>query len=565
MNDKGPTLLWKRYQDSLAYTKRMKLNSIWSECENFVEGKHWPQATPRTKDMPRPVINLCNLIADNKKAGILSTKVKLVYRPAQVFFDLEKADKGADLFTKFVEIALKDLKQDDLDDKAQDDATQLGSYAYHYFWDSNVVGNVQSPYLGALRGEIIEPQNIFFSNPMIQDEQKQQWIIIVSSEPVDSIKQLAKQNGIKEWANIKADHEIEDESFKDKEMCTVITQYSRKNGKVVWTKATKDIYIQEPTYWEPNLNKSIDEDLDLEETKEPDNAKEDSSNIFENQLYPIVFGIHKKRKRCIYGIGEVEQAIPNNKAINFNLGMMLLSVQQTAWPKIIQKAGALARQIITNTPGEIITDTTQQPGTWGVKYLESPGFNAQALTLTNTLMDLTRTTQGSTEVVTGEVLGANMAASAIIALQNQAKKPIELYQKKFFRSYEKIGAILLQFFKYYYNDGRMFVYESENKREVGVMNGQVYSDFDYSVVVEAGSAGTFSESLSISLLDQLKQDGTIDQDEYIELYPDSIMTFKAKLKQMRQKKKEKQQLLALEQAQSQIPVSNNDINPNMGL
>ena len=111
----------------------------------------------------------------------------------------------------------------------------------------------------------------------------------------------------------------------------------------------------------------------------------------------------------------------------------------------------------------------------------------------------------------------------------------------------------------------MFVYESENKREVGVMNGQAYSDFDYSVVVEAGSAGTFSESLSISLLDQLKQDGTIDQDEYIELYPDSIMTFKAKLKQMRQKKKEEQQLLALEQAQSQIPVSNNDINPNMGL
>ena len=192
MNDKGPTLLWKRYQDSLAYTKRMKLKNIWDECENFVEGKHWPLATARTRDLPRPVINLCNLIADNKKAGILSTKVKLVYRPAQVFFDLEKADEGADLFTKFVEIALKDLKQDDLDDKAQDDATQLGSYAYHYFWDSNVVGNVQSPYLGALRGEIIEPQNIFFSNPMIQDEQKQSWIIIVSSEPVESIRQDRK-------------------------------------------------------------------------------------------------------------------------------------------------------------------------------------------------------------------------------------------------------------------------------------------------------------------------------------------------------------------------------------
>lgn len=548
MNDNGPTLLWKRYQDSLSYIKRMKLDKTWRDCEDFIEGKHWPAPTPRTKNMPRPVINLCNLIADNKKAGILSSKVKLVYRPAQVIFDIEKADQGANLFTKFVEITLKDLKQEDLDDQAQDDSTQLGSYAYHYFWDKNVLGNVQSPFVGSLRGEVISPDNIFFSNPMLNDEQKQNWILIVSSESIESVRALAKANGIKNWQNIVADNEIDDESFKDKEVCTVVTQYSRLNGKVVWQKATKDVYIQKPTFWEPSINFPNGEDL--EETKEPDKPIESNSRLDVNQLYPIVFGTHKRRRRCIYGIGEVEQAIPNNKAVNFNLGMMLLSVQQTAWPKLIQKVGALARQTITNTPGEIITDTTNNPGQWGIKYLDTPGFNPQAMQLTSTIMDLTRTTQGSTEVVTGEVLGANMAASAIIALQNQAKKPIEIYQRKFYRSYEKIGAILLQFFKYYYNDGRMFVYESDSNREINVMNGQDYKDFDYSVVVEAGSAGTFSESLTIGLLDQLKQDQTIDQDDYIDLYPDSIMTFKAKLKQIRQKKKEEAQL------QPQIPVDN---------
>lgn len=563
----GPTLLWKRFQDSKNYIKRMNLEKTWEECEDFVEGRHWPLPTPRTQNLPRPVVNLCNLIADNKKAGILSTKVKLVYRPAQVFFDIEKADQGADLFTKFVEITLKDLKQDELDDQAQDDSTQLGSYAYHYFWDKSVTGNIQSPFVGTLRGEIIDPKNIFFSNPMIHDEQKQKWIIIVSSEPLESVRKQAKINGIKEWEKITADYEIDDESFKDKEVCTVITQYSRKDGKVIWQQATKDAYIQKPTYWQPDLNNVSDEE-DLEEIKGTDNIKNKYTDSFENQLYPIVFGSHKRRKRCIYGIGEVEQAIPNNRAVNFNLGMMLLSVQQTAWPKIIQKAGALARQTITNTPGEIITDTSTANNGWGVKYLESPGFNSQALTLTSNLMDLTRTTQGATEVVTGEVLGANMAASAIIALQNQAKKPIEIYQKKFFRAYEKIGAILLQFFKYYYNDGRMFLYEDEDNREIDVMNGNEYSDFDYAVVVEAGSAGTFSESLTINLLDALKQDQTIDQDEYIELYPDSIMTFKAKLKQMRQKKKEEQQLLAMQQMA--VPTQNstintNDISQNIGL
>ena len=123
--------------------------------------------------------------------------------------------------------------------------------------------------------------------------------------------------------------------------------------------------------------------------------------------------------------------------------MMLLSVQDNSWPKMIQKIGALANQSITNEPGQILTDYTKGSG-WGVKYLDTPSFNVQALTLTNSILDITRTVTGSTEVVTGEVLGANMAASAIIALQNQAKKPIEMYQRKFARILERriIGAVV---------------------------------------------------------------------------------------------------------------------------
>jgi len=548
---RNPTQIWKEFENGQQYLDTSGLKAEWEECEKFYEGEHWPQATPKTKNMPRPVVNICSMIADNKKSGILSGNIKMIYMPAEMFGDyLQKAEQGANIFTKFAESITKEMKQSDLDDLAQDSATQLGTYAYHYYWDTTVSGGMQTPYVGAVRGEIIHPKNIIFANPLEKDEQKQKYIIIASTEPLESVKQLAKKNGITDWEQITSDNELEEDETGTLSMCTVLTKYSRINGKVVWEKSTKYHYLQKPTMWEPDIRNTTIKDLeDEQEINEPELPK--NATYFKKQLYPIAVGSHKNRKNCIYGIGEIKQAIPNNKAVNFNLGMMLLSVQNTGWPKIIQKVNALAKQMITNEPGEILTDTSKGAG-WGVKYLETPGFNGQALSLTNTIIDLTRTVTGSTEITNGEALGANMAASAIIALQNQAKKPIEMYQRKFYRTYEKIGKIIEQFFKYYYNDGRLFSYEEENERYVTSINGKEYENIDFNLNVEVGTGGVYSESLAISLLDSLKASQDIDTDEYIELYPESIMTFKTKLKKMREQKKEEQAILAEQMRLQQI-------------
>lgn len=556
-----PTKIWEEFIIGREYLKKSNLMSEWEESERFYEGEHWPQPTPNTKNLPRPVINLCSMICDNKKSGILSGNIKILFRPSEMFGDaLERAEEGANIFTKFADNITKELRQNDLDDLAQDNSVQLGTYAYHYYWDTTISGGMQTPYVGGLRGEIIHPKNIIFANPMEKDEQKQKYIIIASAEPLESVKQLAKRNNVIDFESIKSDNDLNEDTTNSLPLCTVLTKYSRQNGKVVWEKSTKYHYIQKPTMWQPDLKSvKIDDNEDEQEINEPDTIN--NYGYFRKQLYPIVVGNHKNRKNSIYGIGEVKQAIQNNKEVNFSLGMMLLSVQNTGWPKIIQKVNALAKQMITNEPGEIITDTTQG-SSWGVKYMDTPGFNGQALTLTNTIIDLTRTTTGSTEVTNGEVMGANMAASAIIALQNQAKKPIEMYQRKFYRSYEKIGKILEQFFKYYYNDGRLFSYEEEGQRYVSSLNGQNYQDIDFSLSVEVGAGGVYSESLTVSLLDTLKTAGDIDTDEYIDLYPDSIMTFKSKLKKMREQKKIEQARLE-QQLLAQGIVPNSEISAQL--
>ena len=115
----------------------------------------------------------------------------------------------------------------------------------------------------------------------------------------------------------------------------------------------------------------------------------------------------------------------------------------------------------------------------------------------------------------------------------------------------------------------MFGYKEDNQVYTAQMNGAEYKDVNFSLNIEVGSGGMWSESLSIQLLDKMKADQDITTDDYIELYPDSIMTFKAKLKKMRQQKLLKEQQLLQQQLimkQNQINQVNSEINSmNQGI
>lgn len=549
--------LWNYFKKGLKYQRDNNLDEKWKMCADFVDGKQWPEPTKKTKNLPRPVINFCDMILNNKKSNILNQNIKILFKPGEMFGpNVDTAMIGSDIFTRFAEIVKEDLGQSDLDDEAQNHAGKYGTYIYHYYWDSEIIGGMQSKYIGGMRGEIINPKNVFFANPRKKDEQKQEYIQIASIEKVKDVKAEAKKNNISTWENIVADHEIEEEEYKDEEVVTVITTYSRKDGRVIWEKSTSTSMVCEATYLNPEINSKIN--LEKEPTNEINEPDKADIGSFKNEMYPIVVGNHYKVEKSIFGRGEIENIIPNQKALNFNVGLMLLSVQQTAWPKLIAKIGALGKQDITNAPGEILYDYSRENG-WGIKNMETPAFNPQAIQLTDKLLELTRTVSGSTEVSTGEVAGANMAASAIIALQNQAKKPIDMLQKSFYRTYKKIAKLYEQFFKMYYTDNRVFSFEEDGQNYAVEMNGKNFENYEFNATVEIGAGGVFSESLTVNLLESLRNRNTIDDDDLIELYPDSAMPFKAQLKKIRERKAK--EMMLQQQMLAQQPIGDNPTLP----
>jgi hypothetical protein len=219
----------------------------------------------------------------------------------------------------------------------------------------------------------------------------------------------------------------------------------------------------------------------------------------------------------------VEDIIPNQKALNFGLGMMLLSIQQTAWPKIIAKMNAL-KQAITNEPGEIITDHLSIQGYDGIKYMQPPNFSNTPIVITEKIMDMTRQVTGTTEVTSGEVLGANMAASAIIALQNQAKKPNENYQNKLFRSIKNIGRIWEEFYKTYYNLPRPVQGTDEAGNKItNTFVGTDYANTGFTLNIDVGPASVFSESVQVSILDRLHEMQQLDKYQYVKYLPSNVV------------------------------------------
>lgn len=534
--DSETTSLWDDYQNGLSYQASVGLSKKIPQFVKFFEGEQWAAATKNTKNLPRPVVNIVKMICRSKKSAILSTPVKIIYRAENEMADVEK-------FNNFADYIQKEIGQEALDKKAINDGVIKGSYFYHYYWDSEAKGK-NGAKEGGLRCEIIDPLNIFFSDPTQLDEQKQEWILIASRENVKSVR--AKCDGGVDVESIVSDESdnkygtIEQDGDK---LCTVLTRYFRKEGEVYCEKATKSVVINKPFAITPDLEGAAKElwtsEEDAPNNSTPDKPEADSliPETTKAYLYPIVVGNYEVRERCIYGLGEVEGLIPNQKAINFNIAMALLNNQETAWGKYIVAPGALKGQVITNEPGQVIVDYT---GTGqGIRKMTEQAIQSQPLQLIDTLTQLTRVVTGSTEVMTGETLGTGMSGAAIAQLQSQAAQPIEELKDSFWLVKEKQGKVLAQFFKLYYTE-KEFTYtetppqgerqsvagiaDGESVQMSDIFNSEEYQTTDFSVVVEATSGTKASAAGDINALDVLLAKGLISMKTYLKAYPKDALS-----------------------------------------
>lgn len=533
--DDQSTELWRHFQRGRSFQSQRGLTKMLPLCVKFYEGDQWAPPTKNTKNLPRPVVNFTKMICRSKKSAILSTPVRIRYST----FD---PNRDVDRFNFFAEYIQKEMGMDAIDKRAIDSAVKKGTYVYHFYWDAEARG-MNGSVIGGLRCELIEPLNVFFADPTETDEQKQAWIMIATRESVKAV--LANADRVIREEDIRSDEDDNPYARREQEesdLVTVLTRYFRRDGEVWCEKATKTSIVNKAFKITPDLegamkaiHQTVGGDEDAAEDGLPDNT--DQSAIRKGSgmrayLYPVVVGQYEPREGCIYGLGEVEGIIPNQRAVNFNIAMMLLSAQENGWGKYVVQKDALRGQVITNEPGQVLTDYT--PGGGGIKRLSEHSLPSSPMQIVDSLTQLTRVVTGASEVMTGETLGASMSGAAIAQLQSQALQPVEELKKSFWKVKEKQGRVMAQFFKLFYSPTR-FTYTPENalgnaeERRVDTFTSVEYADTDFDVVVESVGGTNASIAGDINALDTALKLGAISPLTYFKLYPSDALSNRSEI------------------------------------
>ncbi len=551
------THLWSLYKEGIDYQNKLGLRRTIPQNVDFYEGRQWPSPTESTKNLPRPVVNIVKMICRSKKSSILSTPVKIYYKAFTPNADLEKLNS-------FCQYLQKEFNQEGLDKLAIDDGIKKGSYFYHYYWDKYALS--PSGFIeGDVRCEIIDPLNIFFSNPCELDEQKQKWILIASSVDPSHIYEICDSDLCK-LINVT---EEEGKNAENPKSVTLLTRYYRVNGEVWCERATKFSTVNKPFRLSPDrasidsiynsVYKSDQENISPPSPKAEQSATNEQNNAISSKkldylyslgkkqvpvaaLYPIVCGYYERREGSIYGISEVEGIIPNQKAINFNIAMSLLNAQQCAWGKYIALPNALKGQKISNSPGQVLIDHSGTGN--GIKRMSEEALSDVPMEITDTLTELTRTATGSSEILSGEALSANMSGVAIAQLQAQAEVPIEELRSTFWEVKKKQGLILAQFIRLYYFDKEFVRTKRDdvgNEYEIcDRFSSKDYESILFDVVVEPTRGTKASVASDINMLDTCLKNGKISLETYVRAYPEGAISNKTSILKQIEAEKERE-------------------------
>lgn len=533
--------IWEEYQKGVKYQRDMGFVDDFPKYVDFKEGNQWAKATENTKNLPRPVFNITEMFITRKRSSIANQPVQMTFKPMVTTENDETVLQGAKDYTDFAKILWEDLEQDELNNDFVDDALTVGTGILHYFFDNEIAGqNDGVLYQGALRGEVLDPLNVFFANPMEKKVEKQKHIIIQTRPTVEEVKKLAKANKVnKELMNlIQPDNNESGEYTEEKtvennsELITLLTKYYKKeNGEVYYTKTTKNVVVVPERRLSPTESETA------------------------ITMYPIVVLSGIKRKKSVYGISVAKDIITINKLYNQLKAMQALNGIQCGNPTMLVKKNAL-RQKVTNEGGQILVDYYQGGGD-GIKYMQPPQFTNIFSQVSAEIFEMARTTTGVTDVSTGEAMGANMAASAIIALQNTAKTPVKELQTRYYNALKKVGEIWCQFFKTYYDMTRKISVENEQgEMSTRMFRGSDYRNIDFKIKIEIGVTSE-NESLSLSMLDAMRARGDITKEQYLDLAPESAVPFKRELKTMWEKQNKQDLLKALEIIKQQQAIIGN--------
>ena len=486
---------WLQYEAGKDYKRRIGLYATVRENERFYRGDQWYGAPP--SDLPKPIFNVIKRVVDYLICSVAPSKISLSYMDeSATYLPSDEARVASQRLTRLVtENARYRWSRAKMDSKLYrlvSDAALTGDGVLYSYWNGKDDGD--GTYFGDIQTDVIDNVNLFVADVNKNDIQSQDYVILSGRASVISLRREARELGVSEKQIARIVPDLSDEKERageysgielegdDEAKATYLIKFWREDGLVHFEKSTRDCVINR--------------------VKTP------------CKLYPIAYFNWSEAKSCFHGVSAVSSMIANQKYINRAYAMVMKHMSDTAFSKVIYDKSKIPEW--SNEVGEAIgaigaTNVSDAVTVLGVGKLQD-GY----LEFLQSIVSATKELSGATETALGNVTPQN--TSAILAIQEASRIPLQLVRSALYQCIEDVASIWADMIIAYFAEDRLLPLMDECGKCYSLPLGAV-EGAKLRARVEVVDASTYNASITLSILDKLLDGGHITPEQYIKRIP----------------------------------------------
>ncbi len=493
------TLAWKQYDAGKEYKRRIGLYENIRQNERFYRGEQWKGSD--SSSLPHPVFNIIKRVIDYLVCSVASTNLTVSYTDENLSFLEDGAEREA--LSHALEIlslnAAYRWEKDTMNTKllrALTDAAITGDGVFYCYWDPQR----KNPdlFCGDIVTETIDNVNLFVADVNHADIQSQEYIIVAGRASVASLKHEALEFGAsaEDIKNIISDSEDNSQSgdmsrFElsgdDEAKATYIIKFWKENGQVAFEKSTRKCVIKR--------------------------AKTDC------RLYPVAYFNWTNTKNSFHGTSPITALIPNQKFINLAYAMVMKHMTDTAFSKVVYDKSKIPEW--SNAVGEAIAAVGGGNISDAVSVLGVGEMQSGYMELIDSAVALTKEVLGATESALGNMDAKN--TSAILALQETSRIPLEQIRSAYYRCVEELANIWADMVCAYYPSERLLPFiGAEGNTAAQVELGLLKQGF-LSARIDVAEVSRYTAVSAQNMLDMLLEQGFITPASYVKRLPDGVI------------------------------------------
>ena len=422
------TKFWRRYEKGKEYLDIKRLIERSNTCWNFFVGKQWEGIEADGEELP--FLNFIHANVMRKVTTIYTNRMAVNYSDMEGREDLQPVyEKLSQMFSAKWEKANEDV----LCRKSLKHGNITGD-GLQYF----PTGNVEDV-------QILFNTDVLYGDESEPNIQRQPYIIIQERRSVEEVKEMARENGIpeEEVQLIVPDRdteytlgnigEVEDADSSDTMKVTMITHFEKKKEPIteaLWEDSDGErigtqiqvgerdvVYVAKCT-----KNAMVEYERPIKGEPSPiDKANGRQGRAL--SLYPIIKFSWEEYPNDARGVSQVEPLIPNQILINKTLARRSMTTKNTAYPRMAYDSTMVANPEALQEVGMPIEVTAggAQSVNQAVAYLNPAQSNDEPKKLTDDLLEITQELSGSGDTTMGNIDLQRVAASAIVAVNDQAQ------------------------------------------------------------------------------------------------------------------------------------------------